>query len=854
MTLALLDRQALKSLIDAIGQVVFVVEVEADQQFRFAAFNHCNEQRSGVSDARWAGRRPDEVLTAEQAAWVQNNYHHCVVTGREVSYEEFLQLPVGARWWRTILAPVYDGAGRVVRIFGTAVDITEEKARQRATEQREARYYSLFDHAPLALWEEDYSAVRASLARLRAGGVTDIPAHLRDHPALVWALLGQVRIVDVNRAALRMYAAPDKATLLRGLDQILPDPTGGFRQELEALAEGRESVCFDAQARSLRGEALEVRVTVLFRELGDDYRRVIVAVEDVTARNRAERARDEQNRWFRTTFHSIADAVVATDTDGRVLLLNPPAEELSGWSEAESRGRPVQEILAFTESLTGRSLPDPLQQALRQGGRVTLPELVLLNDRQGRSIPVRMSAAPIRGEPDRLLGAVMVVSRADERRPEPRHLLSPGTTGAHAAPLGRQLLESHLLAVLEAIDTGGPPCALLFLHLDRFTLVTEMLGHAASAGLLRQLVDTLRQRIRNSDVLVELDGQELAVLLHQCPLTQARQVAAELRQTVLDARLYHQGQSFSVGVTVTVVPVIDAGTAPGLILQTATAACATAREGGGAGGIQVVEPDSPAIRRRREELRHLTGLREAMDEDRLRLYGQPVQDRHGRVGYVELLIRLLDREGGVIAPGAFIPAAERYGLIGELDRWVIRQALARYRQWFPQLDTGIGINLSGLSLDDEALADFIEAELSGSGVPPARVHFEITETAAINHLANALQLIQRLRGLGCRFYLDDFGSGLSSFAYLKRLPVDGLKIDRSFVRDLRRDNAEYTFIHCFVQVARRLGLNTVAEGLEELPTLALLHELGVEWVQGYALGRPAPLPWTVDDTVRELDS
>ena len=836
MTPALLDTAALKALIDAIDQVIFVVDVLADGQFRYAAINRCNERYTGAEHRRWAGYRPEQVMSADQATWVSRNYRHCLRTGEAVHYEEFLHLPIGGRWWQTNLAPVRDAAGRLVRIFGTTLDITEEKSRQRATEQREARYRSLFEHAPLALWEEDYSAVAASLVRLGAEGVTDIPGYLRTRPELVRALLAQVRLVDANQAALRLYGAPDKPTLLRGLGQILPDPTDGFLKELAALASGQPSACFDVAVRTLRGERLEARVTVLFRELGDDYRRVIVAVEDVTARNRAERTRAEQHRWLRTTFRCLADAVIATDTEGRASLLNPAAEQLTGWSEAEGQGQPLRNLIGFSEILTGRPLPDPLQQALRQRGRVTLPELVLLGDRQGRSVPVRLSAAPIQTELGQSLGAVMVVHQAGE---QPRGL----RLDTIPAPPGSQSLEHYLGAAVEAVAADGAPCALLYLQVERLALVAEVLGHAASQEVLRELVDILRQRIRSSDLLVELEDQAFGILLMQCPLAQARQAAANLRQTLLGTTLHRQGRAFSVDASIAVVPIVDGETAPLTIIQTAAGACAAAREAGRVGAIQVAEADSPAIRRRREELRHLTGLREAMDQNRLRLYGQPVVDGQGRIGYMELLIRLLDGEGGVIAPGAFIPAAERYGLIGELDRWVVRQALARYRQWFPALDTGIGINLSGLSLDDEALADFIEAELARSGVPPARVHFEITETAAIKHLSNALHLIQRLRARGCRFYLDDFGSGLSSFTYLKRLPVDGLKIDRSFVRDLRAGSAEYTFIDCFVRVARRLGLVTVAEGLEDLAVQGLLQELGVELFQGYALGRPAPLAW-----------
>ena len=391
---------------------------------------------------------------------------------------------------------------------------------------------------------------------------------------------------------------------------------------------------------------------------------------------------------------------------------------------------------------------------------------------------------------------------------------------------------------------GEETGAVCYLDLDQFKLVNDTAGHVAGDEVLRQLGPELQQQIRGTDALSRLGGDEFGVLLRGCSSEDAVAVADKLRQAVEKHPFVWGDKTFKLGVSVGVVPLggdaLPSGTE---VLQAADTACYMAKESGRNRAV-VWREDDASLYRRQGEMQWVPRLNRALDEDLFTLYAQPIMALRGNARYTdwyEILVRLND-DGTVVSPGAFLPAAERYGLAPRIDRLIVRKTL----DWLRARDKrkkslSVSINLSGLSFGDEDFRCFLKQTLGESLDLAPQICFEITETAAISNLTEAASLMEAIRGLGSRIALDDFGSGLSSFAYLKALPVDYLKIDGTFVRDIARDPVDRAIIQSIREVGQVMGKETIAEFVESEAVVELLRELGVDYAQGFWIGRPMPL-------------
>ena len=422
-------------------------------------------------------------------------------------------------------------------------------------------------------------------------------------------------------------------------------------------------------------------------------------------------------------------------------------------------------------------------------------------------------------------------------------LLSDALTGLP----NRAAFEARLDAAL--LDDGqrrGTRHALMFIDLDQFKVVNDTCGHAAGDQLLKEVAALLDQEIRRHDLLARLGGDEFGVLLEGCPREPALRVAESMRQRVAGFRFLWGHRPFQPGISIGVVPFSVGEHSRTELLRLADSACYVAKEAG-RNRVHVYDESDTAVASHCDELDWVPRLQRALAENLFELHGQrilPIQpDGDHAIDHVEVLIRLRGDDGRMVSPMAFIPAAERYGLMPAIDRWVIRHALAAHGAHARQGGRAarFSINLSGATLGDPALLDFVKEQLVVHGVAPDMVCFEITETAAIESLDAAAGLIGRLRGLGCRIALDDFGCGMSSFAYLKRLPVDCVKIDGGFVKDMLTEPVDHAMVEAIHHIARRMGLRTVAEFVEDQATVEALRGLGVDYVQGYGVHRPAPL-------------
>ncbi|NOZ10309.1 MAG: EAL domain-containing protein [Gammaproteobacteria bacterium] len=414
--------------------------------------------------------------------------------------------------------------------------------------------------------------------------------------------------------------------------------------------------------------------------------------------------------------------------------------------------------------------------------------------------------------------------------------------------VNRREFEHRLQHAITSAKHRGRTHGLLYLDLDQFKIINDTCGHMAGDELLKQLATRLQEQVRDSDTLARLGGDEFGVLLEGCPLERTYEIAEALRQAVTNFRFMWQGKPFTIGVCVGLVTVTSDNNNVDEVLSAADLACYAAKEQG-RNRIHVYTKGDRDLAQRRSEMQWVARINEALENDQFVLYQQNIESLNGsQPGHSEFLIRLNDGAGGLVPPGAFIPAAERYNLMPTLDRWVIHNAFAHLSELRHAGNAGSEIeqrihfiNLSGGSLSDETLAKFIQDHLRQYELPAEMFGFEITETAAIINFTEALELINGVRELGCRFALDDFGSGLSSFSYLRSLPVDYLKIDGSFVRSILEDPMDMSIVEAINGIGHVAGLKTIAEFVENDAIKEQLQRIGVDFAQGYGIDKPHPL-------------
>jgi diguanylate cyclase (GGDEF)-like protein len=407
----------------------------------------------------------------------------------------------------------------------------------------------------------------------------------------------------------------------------------------------------------------------------------------------------------------------------------------------------------------------------------------------------------------------------------------------------RRQFEATLARGIESARRHGTAHAVLYVDLDQFKVVNDTCGHAAGDALLRELSRVLLGRMRRGDSLARLGGDEFGVLLENCDLAHAQQVADQLLASIRAFRFAWRGQVFTLGASIGVAAVTGQSAEPERVLAAADTACYLAKDKGRS-RVQVYREGDEEVSARHGQMGWYSRITRGIEEDRFFLHCQRVVALDGRgEEYLELLLRMTGEDGSVVLPGAFIPAAERYHLMGSIDRWVVARALHCLGAMGLERSPGrprFGLNLSGMSLGDASFADYVAERFEETGTPPPAICFEITETAAISNFARAAQFIRRFRSLGCRFALDDFGAGLSSFAYLKALPVDYVKIDGAFVRDSGRDRVDLAAVDAAARLARAVGARTIAESVESEDALERMRGLGIDFGQGHLFHAPEP--------------
>lgn len=626
---------------------------------------------------------------------------------------------------------------------------------------------------------------------------------------------------------------------------VHPDDLPALLRAKQAHLDGkteRYEVEFRARAKDGTWRWIHSRGRMVRNAAGEPARFVGVHTDVTEFKALQQRLFLEKER-AEVTLASIADAVITTDAEGNVTFMNGVAERLTGWREADALGLPADTIAPLYDESSGVMIDSPVARAGREKRAVEPGGHALLLNRRGDKLPVDETAAPILAGDGTLIGVVMVFYDVSHTRELTRRMSWQLTHDELTGLYSRREFDNRLRRLVQDARAGGGVHALLYLDLDQFKIVNDTSGHLAGDELLKQLGFLLSEQMRRNDVLARLGGDEFAALLEHCPPEKAREIAEKLRRTVADFRFTWQDRVFDVGVSIGLV-MLDADT-PGAeeALVAADTACYAAKEAG-RNRVHEHRRDADDGGERLGEMHLAASMRQALARDAFVLFTHEIRDlaHSGCPPCYEVLARMQDERGSLIQPGMFIPAAERYGLMPELDRWIVRRSFELLAAASAAMRaTMLFINLSGLSLREDGMVRFIRDAARENGIEPANICFEITETAAVAQLAVGVRFMRELREVGFRFALDDFGAGMSSFAYLKNLPVDFIKIDGGFVRDMLEDPVDRVFVETIHRIGRLMGKRTIAEFIENDALLAEARAIGIDFAQGYAVGKPRPL-------------
>ncbi|MEH1765865.1 EAL domain-containing protein [Nostoc sp.] len=734
-----------------------------------------------------------------------------ITKGKPFNLEYRIVRPDGSlRYLEERVEVAYNTQNPTIRLYGAILDITERKQAEIALKQSEIRYRAIVE----------------------------------DQTEMIARYLPDGTLTFVNQAYALYFRRSPEELIGSKYQPII------FEADQERVAQLIASTSADNPVVIIENRVLlasGVRWTqwhnrMLFDEQGCFIEFQTVG-RDITALKQIEETLFQEKELAQVTLESIGDAVITTDAFGRIQYLNPVAESLIGCSEASAQGLPLLEVLRIVDETTGEPVQNPIEQALQSNRIVGLANHTILINQNTQEITIEDSAAPIRNREGQIIGAVMVFHDVTQNRKLSSQLSWQATHDALTGLVNRQEFERRVEEALRFAFLDYQVHALCYLDLDHFKIVNDTCGHLAGDELLRQITALLQEKIRKTDTLARLGGDEFGVLLTQCTIEQALRVANELLSCVQKFRFIWQEQVFSIGVSIGLVGIDTNSESLTEIIRTADAACYSAKNRG-RNRVYFAQTHDQEQLQRRGEMQWVSRISQALENDWFCLYAQPIAaitpaTQNG--DHYEVLLRLRDEQGNLVLPMAFIPAAERYNLMHLIDRWVIRTLFSNWSTFVDDEQSIYAINLSGSSINDDQFIDFLHEQFILHPISPQRICFEITETVAIANLIKAKQFIQLLQRIGCSFALDDFGVGMSSFAYLKSLPVDYLKIDGSFIRNIVENPVDNAIVTAITHIASAMGIQTIAEFVENDAILERITALGINYAQGYGIATPRPL-------------
>lgn len=631
--------------------------------------------------------------------------------------------------------------------------------------------------------------------------------------------------------------------LQKTLQYILTNPFLKLLNSAQQFARGDTAARFDESTSDEFGF-----LSKFINEALDSIEQQQREVHRALARaKKSELALYKEKELAEVTLHSITDAVITTNAQTRINFMNPVAERLLGLLKEETRGKLIAEIFQLVDEDSRKTIENPLVQLLENQSIEPVIKDTALRRHNGELLSIELSVAPMRNETNEVIGGVVVFQDVSEARRMTSQLSFQAKHDELTGLFNRRVFEQKLQEMLEDARYHENEHVLCYLDLDQFKVVNDTCGHIAGDELLRQLSTELSGSIRETDLLARLGGDEFGILLENCELKQAENLANTLRENVKNYRFIWDARIFEIGVSIGVVAINKDSEKISDIMSAADLACYAAKDSG-RNRIHVYQPTDAELAKRHSEMYCVTRINHALEDDSFIIYKQPIVSidvNEGDPMHWEILVRMENMQGEQVAPEGFISAAERFNLMPKIDRMVIKKTFQAMSSgcFFHDGYKGrvVGINLSGDSLTDETFLSYIKDQANRFQIDFNEVCLEITETVAIANLAQAMHFVTELKKLGCQFALDDFGSGLSSFGYLKNLPVDYLKIDGSFIIDMSSDKIDCALVESINQVGHIMEMKTIAEWVEDEKTFNMLKELGVDFSQGYYTGSPEPL-------------
>ncbi len=562
-------------------------------------------------------------------------------------------------------------------------------------------------------------------------------------------------------------------------------------------------------------------------------------IRDVTDQRVAEEQLHLEKERAQATVESIGEGVITTDKNNCISYFNDIAANILGISLSDSLGKELNNCLVLINEKTGKEITLEHQGDNKINEQIKKYNQLLLKRPDKKQLSVNITSSIIKDKDHETVGSILVIQDISKSREMEELLTHQATHDSLTGLLNRVEFEKRLYEFSRRSKINNEKHSICYLDLDQFKIVNDTCGHHAGDELLRQLSAILKNKLRTGDTFARLGGDEFGILLNNCDLEVGYKIANNLRECVEEFRFPWKNKNFSVGVSIGVVEINNMHNASSEIMSMADAACYAAKDAG-RNRVHVHKSDDNELQNRWGQMEWATRIQHALDENRFCLARQkivPTKRQALNGTRYEIFVRMLDEKGDIVPPGAFIPAAERYSLMTSIDDWVIRNTL-EWMQDTTEILEHIAINLSGTSINNNEFLNKLQGYLKDTTVDTNKICFEITETAAIADVLQAKNFFLKLKEFGCKFSLDDFGSGLSSFGYLKSLPVDYLKIDGIFVKDILTDQIDHAMVESIHNVGRLMGLQTIAEFVENQDILDRIAGIGIDFAQGYHCGKP----------------
>ena len=722
-----------------------------------------------------------------------------------------------------LITRMYNAAReRSISLF-TMVSITDPFIRDENFLKFNA-YASEFANARIKLLKTNLSDKERTLLN-KQGRLTRITAPLQNRIA---DLVQQERIKEANQLLITK-AIPLQSRVLDLLKQL---------QNIQHMSSQRIALKAQQEQQNTWKILLILSIIALFVGIVITYI-IVYITKSLQARLYMEKELAE------ITLHSIGDAIITTDINGKITQINPVAEELTGYSHRQAIGQNFYSV--FNIELDH----DPDTPSHTELERVIENLEVIMSAESPRTLvnknlneyAIEYTLAPIVTEDRRTSGAVIIFRDVTEIRALSSQLKYYASHDSLTGLINRRQFEHHLENALKSVQQlNSQQHVVCFMDLDNFKIINDTAGHEAGDEFLKQLSLLLQSLLRRSDILARLGGDEFGILLEDCNIENALAIAEKIRKEIKSFRFIWANNSFEVGASIGLTKLDHTTASLTEIMRNADTACYISKEEG-RNRIHLFDPDDKDIQKRQGELQWMQHIKSALTNNDFVLHCQSIMNIvDSDTKHCEILLRLKNRDGETVPPMSFIPAAERYEIMPDIDKWVIKHTVDFLSQHRKNIKNHIfTINLSGQSLGKKGFDEFVINTLTENKIDPKVICFEITETAAISNLSVAIAFMKTLKAIGCQFALDDFGSGLSSFNYLKNMPVDYIKIDGHFIVDICVDKTDLAFVEAINRIGHIMGIKTIAEFVENKDTFDALKNIGINFAQGYYIEKPKEL-------------